>query len=355
MREIATLTGLRGFAALWVLLLHYTWGWKGDSYWLSVATHGGSGVIIFFVLSGFILSYVYAKEFSNGVTWAKYWSFLRARFARVYPLHVAMLMVWTTLVWSGTIGPNAGDTIFSLILNFLLMHAWGFVDLISWNQPSWSISTEAFCYLFFPLIIVAFSVRSFIIFFIAVLSIWSISGFYAPYPFIVSTLIGSGWLKPGVQFANALSLVQFFWQFVLGVVLFSCTRRIEKFIPRFVYDGVTMIGIGILLYSCTIPYFDALVVVGATLLVFGLYSDAGLGRLIFGNPISVFLGEISYSLYLSHIIILIMFQIYVGSVALAIKIPVALAVATLLHFGLERPLRSFLRPYSSKLARIVSS
>ena len=83
--RIEGLTGLRGYAALWVLLLHFTYNWDSGSAVRQVAAHGAYGVIVFFVLSGFILSYVYAGTFAKGVTAGSYRRFLWHRFARVYP------------------------------------------------------------------------------------------------------------------------------------------------------------------------------------------------------------------------------------------------------------------------------
>jgi peptidoglycan/LPS O-acetylase OafA/YrhL len=66
-RDIPALTGLRGFAAVWVLTRHYTNGTEGNGFWSDIAFHGGAnGVMIFFVLSGFILSHVYRNQFVAG-------------------------------------------------------------------------------------------------------------------------------------------------------------------------------------------------------------------------------------------------------------------------------------------------
>ena len=50
-------------------------------------------VHFFFVLSGFIIFYVYGESFKESITTASYWKYIKARFARVYPLH------FFTLIW----------------------------------------------------------------------------------------------------------------------------------------------------------------------------------------------------------------------------------------------------------------
>jgi peptidoglycan/LPS O-acetylase OafA/YrhL len=84
--EIRPLTGIRGFAAWLVVLFHFYAGWvllvPSLSWGESLATHGAIGVDLFFILSGFILSYVYrAGESKLGA--AEYGRFLWLRLARI--------------------------------------------------------------------------------------------------------------------------------------------------------------------------------------------------------------------------------------------------------------------------------
>src|SRR5262245_61182927 len=82
--RIDALTSIRFFAALWVVLFHYrdvvTW----PSPVLAVAQHGSLGVSLFFVLSGFILTYTYQAAFRPGTVLRGYPGFLWARFSRIY-------------------------------------------------------------------------------------------------------------------------------------------------------------------------------------------------------------------------------------------------------------------------------
>jgi peptidoglycan/LPS O-acetylase OafA/YrhL len=345
MREIKSLTGLRGFAALWVCLLHYTWGWKGPGFWLSVATHGEEGLDVFFILSGFILSYVYSGQFQTTLSGSDYLAFLRARFARVYPLHFFMLMGWVAFVLLGVIELNKGDTVQAFILNLFLLHAWGFVDLISWNQPSWSISSEAFAYLLFPFLGALLFRRPWLNApIIGLAAAWSLS-FSPPYPRLISKLIRHGYLHPGVQFANGVSLFHFFSLFVAGMVLFVATRKMQNILPSLANYGIMLAGLGLLAYSCTIPFYDPIVIIGSCLLIAALFRDEGAASLIFGNTVAVFLGEISYALYLSHILCGVVITIYFGLVPLWIKLAIALFVSICLYFGLERPCRGWIRTH----------
>ena len=64
---------------------------------------------------------------------------------------------------------------------------------------------------------------------------------------------------------------------------------------------LVILGVGLLIYTCSIGEQFWLTTLAATLLVTGLYAANGVGHLVFGNRVTVFLGEISYSLYMTHI------------------------------------------------------
>ena len=104
---------------------------------------GGYGVSLFFVLSGFILCHAYC-----GTRWHQrsYLSFLGKRLARVYPLHVAVLL-GTVLLYEAArpFGYNQPAFDLALFLRHLtLTQAWWDYTMGMWNQASWSISAEWF-------------------------------------------------------------------------------------------------------------------------------------------------------------------------------------------------------------------
>ena len=150
--HIKPLTALRFYAAMWVVLFHY-WpklavGWTPD-----FVLRGYLGVELFFVLSGFILWAVYRPALETGRF--RYGSFLWARLARVYPLHIATLAGVGLMAFAAV---KAGFGIDPAILswaslpaNLFMVHAWGLAPEAGWNHPSWSISAEWFAYLSFPI------------------------------------------------------------------------------------------------------------------------------------------------------------------------------------------------------------
>ena len=149
--HLKPLTSLRFIAAMWVVMFHY-WPALDVSILPGAVAKGYLGVELFFVLSGFILSHVYLE--AAGQKGFRYGAFLWARLARVYPLHLATLLGVGLLAGAATVaGMSIDGNILSwssLPANLLMVHAWGLAPEAGWNHPSWSISAEWFAYLTFP-------------------------------------------------------------------------------------------------------------------------------------------------------------------------------------------------------------
>jgi peptidoglycan/LPS O-acetylase OafA/YrhL len=140
-RKLDQLTSLRFFAAM-MIVLHHAPGYFGIQ---AMPFNLGQGVSFFFVLSGFILTYVYPK-LARPADIRRFW---RARVARVWPAHVAALALGAVLV-----GYPAWDP-YTLAANLAMLQSWLPVSkyYFSYNSVSWSISTEFFFYLAFPWLI----------------------------------------------------------------------------------------------------------------------------------------------------------------------------------------------------------
>jgi peptidoglycan/LPS O-acetylase OafA/YrhL len=135
---------------MWVVAYHF-WPMLGRDRPL-MAAKGYLGVDLFFILSGFILCHVYLPPF--GARRFSYREFLWARLARIYPTHLVTLIGFGALVYLGSwVGVRAGGNVVvwpSLPAELTLTQAWGLAPLGGWNHPAWSISAEWFAYLCFP-------------------------------------------------------------------------------------------------------------------------------------------------------------------------------------------------------------
>jgi peptidoglycan/LPS O-acetylase OafA/YrhL len=138
--DLPSLTSLRAFAALAVLLYHLNRWSVTDVLPFGV---GYAGVTFFFVLSGFILTWSHVPEQRAGDFWFR-------RFARVYPNH---LLLWLLVV----LVPIAADPVRlePALANLLLVQAWDPGSVFQLNGVAWSLSCEVFFYALFPLLLVA--------------------------------------------------------------------------------------------------------------------------------------------------------------------------------------------------------
>lgn len=150
-RRLDALTGIRFFAALHVVLYHmHCTAWADLPVWVErLRNHGDSAVALFYVLSGFILTYTHIGASLRVEDPRRFWI---ARFARIWPLYALGLAacVGFRLYGGGTIRANVA----SFLASATMLQAWTPDMIFGWNTPGWSISVEAFFYLSFPLLAV---------------------------------------------------------------------------------------------------------------------------------------------------------------------------------------------------------
>ncbi|HEX4558612.1 MAG TPA: acyltransferase [Mycobacterium sp.] len=164
--EIKALSGLRIGAAIWVVLFHFRpWlevsapGFR--SALAPVLNCGAQGVDLFFMLSGFVLTWNYLDRMGESFSARATLHFLWLRLARVWPvylvtLHLALAWIIFTLHVGHLPSPDADQlTAVSYVRQVLLMQLWfqPFFDGTSWDGPAWSISAEWLAYLVFGLLV----------------------------------------------------------------------------------------------------------------------------------------------------------------------------------------------------------
>ena len=151
--ELLPLTGIRFYAALLVFCAHLTdfpgLEWLRRFHFFDEA--GALGVSVFFVLSGFILTYNYADVFQSGVTIKAWGRFLWNRLCKIYPTYLLTLVVALPLQ---VFSPNLPLDWRAVPVQVLLMQCmlpFGNPPLHAYmNAPSWSIGCEFFFYLLAP-------------------------------------------------------------------------------------------------------------------------------------------------------------------------------------------------------------
>ncbi|MFB6892615.1 acyltransferase family protein [Kitasatospora sp. NPDC056327] len=141
--RLPSLTGLRFWAALLVVLYHLSRKVGELPVLGPLAWYGRSGVTFFFVLSGFVLAWTYR----DAAVPAR--SFGRRRFARIWPLHA----LTTALSLGADAALGLAVPLAAALWSLPLLHTWAQDTVFGGNPASWSLGAEAWFYLLFPLLL----------------------------------------------------------------------------------------------------------------------------------------------------------------------------------------------------------
>ena len=320
MSRIDCFEGLRGFLALTVCVGHLGLNTLAGRFGITINL--GQAVAVFFALSGFVMARAYYVKRRN------FAALMVGRVARLYPLHAL------TLMWMLALTLGKGELINTefAVQSFFLIHNLGLAPNIwALNFPSWSVSVEfAVSLLFF---------------------LWPVG----LYPLMAGSLLvtlGTA-LCVGVAAADLhpaqnvfavvnLGLLSGIGWFAIGYGAFLLARQLSGQLRRF--GALTPIW-----FMGLIPLFVVTQSVGSTAifclvvlatLVFGAVND---GKTFLGTRPFVFLGGISYSIYLLHMPVYWTFEVILGEQAVrgllgkSIVIASILGLSTLSYYYFELP------------------
>src|SRR3989442_7525657 len=353
--ELSGLTGIRFYAALPVYLAHVTVipgmeASTGESLFFNL---GVGSVSLFFVLSGFILTYNYADAFRDGVSAAGYKRFVWDRLTKIYPVHfLTLLLVLPIATFTPRLPLDWRALPFHL---FLLQCFWpsaspAFSKYL--NVPSWSISCEWFFYLLAP-VAMSFALGK--------------SRRWVPVVVAIGYACGFGLLlwhgqsdEARLYFVSRFAPSRFV-DFLAGVLLARVFLTSGQKLAR-VSGPAQATGIGLIIagamyrpYAAWPLWGGLLYLPGAVLLILGLAYGRGFFVAHLSRPRLNRLGVASFSLYLIHAPLLRAVRglcLYLGwevrswpafgAVVIAMFM-VAQTAALLICYGYELPLQKRLR------------
>jgi peptidoglycan/LPS O-acetylase OafA/YrhL len=354
-REIVDLTICRAIFAAWVFTYHIDLHANFSAYLgsaRSLIRRGYLGVDGFFLLSGFILASVH-PELSNGFGGSfRFWG---KRLARIYPVHLAVLILLAAIAASGlALGIVPHDpgrfSLGALLQDLLLIQGWGVANQLAWNYPSWSISTEWAGYLAFPVFC----------FFTARLS-GSVAAILLFLCFALLALVERH-SAHGLNLTFVHSLWRFFPEFIAGILT---AKLVPTLAPQAPCRWLAGAGFGIIIGGLLL-HSDVSAVIGLWLLIFSLAMQADkAGPPLFPNLVLLrFLGILSYAFYMSFATVeLFLAQLYSHegwnpanqkwAYALAMTL-LTFALSLTLHHLIEKPARQsidrWLQPNKPKKA-----
>lgn len=370
-KDLPALTGLRGVLALWVVAFHITIVLQEvhfplEQYLPGFVVHalavGNVGVDGFFLLSGFVLSHVYTAELAQRLTWPLARRFLELRLARVYPVHLTVLLVYLALKLAGVtlqvencglpeVGAAAASDCKRFDLPGLLSHltltsTWGWHEPLTWNSPAWSISAEWAAYLAFPLLVQGVSrLRNGGL--ALLLALAAIAA-------LVAVLLHEG-IPPAIIPVDDLTLARIGFEFLAGMLMYrACVSPLFTRIPwPAVALGCLAITLALLQWRA---HAYAFVFVFVFLILSLAQPDGPVSRFL-ATRTMLWLGAVSYPLYMSHLLVIDVLGAFAGSEdtgnmsaleALGMTsfiLALALAVGAALHYGVEEPCRRALRGF----------
>jgi peptidoglycan/LPS O-acetylase OafA/YrhL len=336
--RIESLTGLRALAALAVVLFHLqVVPFMPEGYArLPGLPSFYLGVDLFFLLSGFVLMHVHGQEFGRPRA-ATILHFLGLRLARIYPVHLTILAVLGLLVLAQLLlAPASTQTPewqarFALdgLLRHLALAAW---SSPTWNPPAWSLSAEWAAYLAFPAL--------------AFLCVRLTAA--ASAAAIALLLLGFGFVYAGAfdYVLDRHGLVRIGFEFSIGCLLYRLARHCPP--------GAALAAMALSAIAAAAAFgtrwgdFAVLPLLGATLLACA--TPTPLARLL-SAPWLVWLGEISYALYMVHVLVLALFARAAARllavlpgigwpVLMAASLAAVVLLAAAIHYTIERPFRA---------------
>ncbi|SFO94623.1 Peptidoglycan/LPS O-acetylase OafA/YrhL, contains acyltransferase and SGNH-hydrolase domains [Geodermatophilus dictyosporus] len=366
--DIRSLTGLRFVAATWVVLLHfepYAGAYLDQLPLLrAIVSAGWTGVELFFVLSGFVLTLNYADRMGRRLRVRATLEFALNRFARVWPAWAAVTVLMGAWIWavraagwsSDVVVPHPPVDVRSVLEQLTMTQMWGRQDLpgASFVLPGWSISAEWAAYLAFPLVVfVLFRLRRLPATVLLALSVAAM----APL-FLIAVNEGRSDLDQhwGLRIACGFTAGALA---ALAVRRTRRTPRTDALAPVLTWVAVVLIVAGALWASWRQAgdwghKYSGVVVVLFPLLVVGLsLTDRGPARWL-SSDTCVYGGKISYALYLVHFVVLDVTITCLWqdesrgqtTAELALAVPAlvvgSFVAAAALHHGVEEPARRLL-------------
>jgi peptidoglycan/LPS O-acetylase OafA/YrhL len=351
--KLHALTSLRFFAAFYVVCFHSLWyvnflpSLNHESFLGKVVHLGYTQVSFFFLLSGYILAFVYLR---TGVPVALKKFFL-ARFARIYPLLFISLLADLPFAFSAqmrTENIRAAATSMAATLAgcAALLQGWT-LRFRALNEPSWSLSVEAIFYLSFPFLGVA---------------LWKLRGAKLWLASAALYLGGQALVAIASRYAHGLLLNHFpplhMTTFALGILLArwqagqtdaGASARRQRHGRAYAVVALALAGCAVVVYaSDRLPEAslnDGVLAPIFVALLWAFSDSSWLPAKLLSLPWLVVLGEASFGLYLIHIPVLHGFQA-LGWDRNPMMFPVFLALSiglsVLSFYGLETPARRWI-------------
>jgi len=336
MKTIVSIQYLRAMAVLLVVILHNTTALQAHAPEISIFEKGNFGVDLFFVISGFIMWLIAATRPTHGL------AFFKDRVARIWPLYAVMTIVTAFVTTEGGLSFNFAVDWGRLIGSLLFIPQWH--DSYPMTAPilfvGWTLNLEmAFYLLFAGLLFVAPRQRLFVL--CALLFSFACARIFIGVP-----------ENPALYLYTYSLIAEFALGAILGALYLGYLKQRFK-LSYPIYWGVGLVCVGVALFTVSEHLTEARLLhygTPALLIVAGfLISETWFSKCRW-RPLE-FLGDASYSIYLTHIMALSVSNKILGApfgenhtiVVLAGQTIFAFLVGSGVHIIVEKPLSKALK------------
>lgn len=317
------LNGLR-FIAAFLVIIHHIEQFKLmmniENYWEVpfIMNIGKHGVVLFFVLSGFLITYLLLAEehISKKITISKF--YIR-RILRIWPLYYLIIILAFFILPNINIFilPNYDkEVVYSNLIHKLILYIFFLPNLvlslygiIPYVSQTWSIGTEEQFYLIWPIIIKYFRKNR-------ILLMFSIIIFYLCFKLFLKTSYSNfiPYKKTVIDFWHFFSIDCMAIGGFYAVILFQKNKLVNFFQNIYLFYATLIITIILMLKGIYIPYIQyEFFAVLFGLIIFNLAANNNI-KISLENKILIYLGNISYGLYMYHPIGIV-FAIYLCKTA----------------------------------------
>ncbi|MDI2707701.1 acyltransferase family protein [Pseudomonas aeruginosa] len=351
MKYMPGVDGLRAVAVMSVLLFHAGFSSLAGGY---------VGVDVFFVISGFLITkLIYSEVSSSGCF--DYHRFYSRRVRRLFPALFVVVFcsffVSLFLFSSEHLKRFGGEVVYSLfsLSNFYFWSESGYFNTSSDFKPllhTWSLSVEEQFYMFWPVVLVFFGKRFGAKGIVSFLVVGGVLSLLANFSFIDGYSSAVAWAGQTVAkwFADGASTVFYLtpfrvFEFAIGAILVFIPQVKSNAFQNVAFTaGLSLIVYSIFKFDSLTPFptYNALFpCIGAALIVFS--SSSPVSRYTLSTKPFVFLGMISYSVYLVHWPIIVFYKYYFsGETSVYAKFVIiflSLVLGYALYKTVETPLR----------------
>jgi peptidoglycan/LPS O-acetylase OafA/YrhL len=318
------ITALRAYAALSVYFIHSGgFGFREMSVFTNrLVDFGKFGVTVFFVLSAFTICMSIDK--SNKFEFKNY---LIRRFFRVAPLYYIVLIIAFLLGGSEYYLKlyNVDNDISSLLFHFSFLNVFIHKHQNNIIGLEWSVPIEFFYYLIIPFAFFYYNKTNKIIIGVLVSSIIS----------LFSSIIYQHFYP---HFLFNWSIFKYAFSFNFGILIYILFRN--NILVNTKNNNLILILLFLILgiyILFNFEYKDLFVTVFTGILILLFQNESAIKELFFENKIILFLGKISYSIYLIHFLFLYHLKIYLFSNNPIFILSLVLLVSTISYYTIEKP------------------